>query len=436
MSLRQTRSLLLLACLAVQAPAQNAPRAWKDTQGRVIKATYVSSTADQVTIRLADGKEHTLAISRFSAEDQAFVKSQQGAGGSGKPAAPATAADAQRLPVEKRTWPAQVEVPTRSIEITPTVENAAAREFGYQSEGFEFTSQAKIAGSVMKEVARTFEATKKLMGDLPWGVVCRPPPGFARYKAALYETREDYIAAGGPENSGGVYMGGKKIFMIPFPSLGLELRGKTWYKNDNYSNDTLVHEITHQVMDDYLTFLPKWVIEGTAEYTQSLPYKTGVFRVEAHKTGLKDTIEESARRGFSPTIRSLGEHLQMNRAVWDGLADEDNKKMGELYFQSYLVVYYFCHLDGDKKGTRFIKYMDAVYGQVQSLRDFFADPRVKRYPDGRFSYPTDFPPPDMKPESAPFKHLNVLLEGRSFAQLAAEMKEGFKSVGVKFNAGE
>jgi hypothetical protein len=231
-------------------------------------------------------------------------------------------------------------------------------------------------------------------------------------------------------------MGGKKIFMIPFPSLGLELRGKTWYKNDNYSNDTLVHEITHQVMDDYLTFLPKWVIEGTAEYTQSLPYKTGVFRVEAHKTGLKDTIEESARRGFSPTIRSLGEHLQMNRAVWDGLADEDNKKMGELYFQSYLVVYYFCHLDGDKKGTRFIKYMDAVYGQVQALRDFFADPRVKRYPDGRFSYPTDFPPPDMKPESAPFKHLNVLLEGRSFAQLAAEMKEGFKSVGVKFNAGE
>ena len=30
-------------------------------------------------------------------------------------------------------------------------------------------------------------------------------------------------------------------------------------------NDTLVHEVTHQVMDDYLSFLPTWIVEGTAE---------------------------------------------------------------------------------------------------------------------------------------------------------------------------
>ena len=80
--------------------------------------------------------------------------------------------------------------------------------------------------------------------------------------------------------------------------------------------------------------------------------------------------------------------------------------------------------------------MDAVYGEVQALRAFFADPRVKRYPDGRFSYPSDFPPPDFKPETAPFKHLGVLLEGRTFSQLAAEMKEAYKGVGVKFSAGQ
>lgn len=428
---------LLFAFLSLTTllAAQNAVRPWKDTQGRIIQATLVSATADSVTIRMSDGKEHTLPITRFSAEDQAYVKSLTPP--SGQPAAiPAVAADPARLPIEKRVWPAQVEVAARSVEITPTVENAPARQFVYQSEGFEFTSQAKIAGSVMKEVARTFEATKKLIGDLPWGIVCRPPPGFERYKAELYETRNDYIAAGGPENSGGVYMGGKKVFMIPFPSLGLEMRGKTWFKDDNYSNDTLVHEITHQVMDDYLTFLPKWIIEGTAEYSESLPYKSGTFRVEAHKTGLKEHIENGERRGHSTSIRSLGTHLKMNRATWDGLADTDNRKMSELYFHSYLIVYYFCHLDGDKKGTRFIKFMDAVYGEVQALRTFFADPRVKRFPDGRFSYPSDFRPPDLKPDTAPFKHLDVLLEGRSLSQLANEMKENFKSVGVKFSAGE
>ncbi|MBL9133512.1 MAG: hypothetical protein JNG86_20040 [Verrucomicrobiaceae bacterium] len=437
-NLRQIIVLTFACAFAWPVAAQSsAARAWKNTQGQVIQASYVSSTADAVTIRMADGKEHTILLSRLSAEDQAFVKTQKPAATAGTPTPAAPPASTNRVPVEKRVWPPNVEVPTRAIEITPVKENAPAREFVYQSEAFEFTSQAKLAGSMMKEVARTFEATKSLVEALPWGIVCKPPEGFERYKAALYETRNDYTAAGGPSNSGGVYMGSTKIFMIPFPSLGLELRGKTWYKDENYSADTLVHEITHQVMDDYLTFLPKWVIEGTAEYTESLPYKNGNFRVDAHKTGMRDHIEESARRGFFPDIPSLKSHMTMNRDGWDGIANSSNKGMGQLYFRSWLLVYYFCHLDGEKKnGARFIKFMEAVYGETQALRAFFADPRVKRFPDGRFSYPSSFPPPDMKPDSAPFKHLEVLLEGRSYSQIANEIRDAYKAVGVKISIAE
>jgi len=429
------RFSLPLLLLANALHAQPLERQWKDTQGRVIQAVYVASTVDSVTIRMADGKQHTLPLVRLSADDQAFVKSQAASAAATKPGVDVVP-DPARLPVEKRAWPAQVEVPAKSVEITPTVENAAAREFVYQSEGFVFTSQAKLAGSMMKEVARTFEATKSLVAALPWGVVCQPPEGFERYKAALYETRDDYKAAGGPENSGGVYMSGPKVFMIPFPSLGLEMRGKTWFKDDTYRSDTLVHEITHQVMDSYLPFLPKWVIEGTAEYTENLPYKSGTFRVDGHKGGMKDAVSEAARRAFSPQIPSLKEHMTMNRAAWDAIADRSNEGMGELYFRSYLLVYFFNHLDGDKKGSRFIKFMDAVYGEVKALRDFFADPRVKRYPDGRFSYPQNFPPPDMKPESAPFKHLEILMDGRSYAQLVEQIKNAYKDVGVKLTVGE
>jgi len=145
---------------------------------------------------------------------------------------------------------------------------------------------------------------------------------------------------------------------------------------------------------------------------------------------------EAGRRGMFPQIPSLKEHMTMNRGAWDAIADRSNKGMGELYFRSYLLVYFFNHLDEDKKGTRFIKFMDAVYGDVKALREFFADPRVKRYPDGRFSYPSDFPPPDIKPESAPFKHLEILMEGRSYAQLAEQIKTAYKDVGVKLILGE
>jgi hypothetical protein len=229
--------------------------------------------------------------------------------------------------------------------------------------------------------------------------------------------------------------------MIPFPSLGLDMRGKTWFKDENYRADTLVHEITHQVMDSYLPFLPKWVIEGTAEYTESLPYKNGIFRVESHKSGLKDHLDEAGNQGYAASIPSLEKHMTMTREQWDVIADQSPRGMGELYFRSWLIVYYFSHLDGVKSagntplpagsGARFIRFMDAVHEQVRALASFFADPRVKRSEGGRFSYPRDFPPPDLDPSTAPFKHLGVLLDGRSYAQIATEMREGFKTAGVK-----
>jgi len=435
------RSLFIVAALVfpLSAFAQEAAvRPWKDAQGRIIQAAFVSATADSVTLRMADGKEHQVPLGRLSAEDQAFVKSQTTA-----PApAPATAQGAtpevsasamERLPAEKRTWPENVVVPPKSIEIQIVEENVPARKCVYRSEGFEFTSQAKLAGSVMKEVARTFEATKTLVSSLPWGVVCRPAEGFERYQAALYETRKDYIDAGGPENSGGVYMSGDKVFRVPFPSIGLKLLGKTYAKDQNYDGGTLIHEITHQVMDAYLTFLPVWVIEGTAEYTEMLPYNAGKFRAEAHQKGLKDHIQEMQKRGYAVEIGNLETHLTMNRSTWSGITNVSNKKMGELYFRSVLAVYFFCHLDGDKKGTRFIKFMDAVYGETEALRAFFKDPRVKRFPDGRFSYPTSFPPPDMKSDSAPFKHLELLMDGRGYSQIAKEMTEAYKAIGVKIS---
>ena len=250
--------------LAFGALAQDAAiRPWKDVQGRVIQAAFISATAESVTVKMADGKEHQIPLTRLSAEDQAFVKNLvPAAPSSSQGATPAVSSSSlNRLPIEKRTWPENVVVPTKSIEIQIIEESPAARKCIYRSEGFEFTSQAKLAGSVMKEVARTFEATKSLVSSLPWGVVCQPPEGFERYQAALYETRNDYITAGGPENSGGVYMTGDKIFRVPFDSIGLKLLGKTYAKDENYDGGTLIHEITHQVMDDYLTFLPIWVIE-------------------------------------------------------------------------------------------------------------------------------------------------------------------------------
>lgn len=423
-------SLLTLGLPVLLGQALATVRAWTDSNGRKLEATYAGMQGDSVMLRLADGKTVPFPLARLSAEDQAFVKTQTSSSTGGGAALIADTRDARRMPVAQRTWPVNVEVPARSIEIAVVSESVAERRYVYQSEAFEFTSQAKLAGSVMKEVARTFEATRSLIEAMPWGIICRPPEGRPRFQAALYESREDYIQAGGPQNSGGVYSTGDKVFKIPFPSLGLEKRGQTYFKNDSYSNSTLVHEITHQLMDEYLNFLPTWIIEGTAEYTEMLPYKSGTFRADAHKSGMKDdaTVWEK-QEGFPMDIGSLQEHMTMTREQWQA-ACSSPEKMRDMYHRSQMLVYYFCHLDGDKKGTRFIRFMEAVHNQVQEVRAFFANPRVKRMDGGRFSYPTDLIPPDMS-EKAPFKNLAVLLDERPYPKITAEIIEGFKSIGIK-----
>ena len=426
--MRKIPPLFGLTILSLTALAEARP--WTDSTGRQVEAEYSGMQGDSVLLKLASGQTVPFPLARLSAEDQAFAKAQASSPAAMPAAATATKPDAARIPLEKRTWPQNVIVPAKAVEIAAISENAADRKYVYQSEAFEFSSQAKLAGSVMKEVARTFEATKFLIESLPWGVQCKPPEGRPRFIAALYETRNDYIAAGGPEMSGGVYSSGDKIFKIPFQSLGMEKRGQTYFKDDNYSNGTLIHEITHQLMDDYLGFLPKWVVEGTAEYTEMLPYKSGTFRADGHKSGIKQDIEEWQQRGFLLDLGSLENMMTMNRDQWDAEC-ETSEKMAAMYHRSQLLVYYFSHLDGDKKGTRFIKFMEAVYGQVAELRAFFADPRVKRMEGGRFSYPRDFPPPDRDPATAPFKNLSLLIDERPYPKLVEDIIAGYKDIGIK-----
>lgn len=429
---RLFRVLLLAFAGALAAQQPSTERTWTDVQGRKVVASFAGLQGDSVQLALQDGKVVPFPLAQLSAEDQAFVKNQPAPTAS----APAPSTDAVRRPPDKRAWPDKVEVSARTMEKLQLVtEEPANRKYIYRTDSFEFFSQDKLAGSVMTEIARTFEATRLLVAALPWGILCQPPPPLERYQAALYETREDYFNNGGPQNSGGVYDSGDMIFKIPFPSLGLERRGKTWFKNENYRNDTLVHEITHQMMHDYLRFLPKWVIEGSAEYTELMPYNAGTFRVGSHKTGIKDHISQNRQGDSVIHLGSIRQHITMTRDQWD-IAASDTDKMRVLYFRSSLLVYFFNHLDGKGNGERFIDFFEGVYGEVQAMKTFFAHPEVKKFPGGRFSYPTSLTPPDMKPETAPFKHIDKLLAGRDYSKLAADIVEGYRVVGIKVEATE
>jgi hypothetical protein len=233
-------------------------------------------------------------------------------------------------------------------------------------------------------------------------------------------------------NSGGVYFSKDRVFRIPFPSLGLEMQGKTWFKKSDYRGDTLVHEVTHQMMHDFLPFLPIWVIEGTAEYTESLPYNAGRFLASSHARGLKEYIRKNTERRVSTSgFRPFGAHMTMDRKEWDSLS-QNSGSQHLLYYQSYLLVYFFSHLDGDGKGTRFLKYLDSIAEARDAWEEFFKKPEVKRRPDGSFSWPGNISLPAAKrDEQYGIEKLSILLDGRDATALETDIRNGFKKLGIK-----
>jgi hypothetical protein len=436
--------LLLASPLVAQNPAA-APRSWTDAQGRTMQATLKAVEGDQVVFVMASGQTLKFPISKLSPNDQAFVKSNMSSVPVTTGSPPGTAAVSNRVPLEKRVWPEIVDVPPQAVDIKAVEEKPDEKRCIYRSEAFEFISEDKLAGSVMKEIARTFEATRSLLIALPWGVDPKPPIEIGRFQAKFYETRNSYIADGGPPNSGGVYMRSDRIFRIPFQSLGLEVRGKTWFKNDNYRNDTIIHEITHQLMHDFLSFLPTWVIEGTAEYAEMLPYNgaNGKFLAASHQRGFKEYLEEAKRRGVSLSdVGSVQTHMNMKRSEWDARSGGSitsgpgsPSEQFRLYFSSCVLVYYFCHLDGDGKGTRFLKYFDKVAEAREAWNAFLSSPLVKHDKETRrYSWnPSQISPPKF-PQSEDFglAELGILLSERTPEKLEADIKAGFAKIGVKW----
>jgi hypothetical protein len=377
---------------------------------------------------------------RLSLADQVYIKNCLPPAAPAAPVPPAAGATAARAtpaavasipPPGKRVWPTKVEVESRAIEVKTVTEASAEQKYVYRSEAFEFTSEDKLAGSVMKEIARTFEATRALVRALPWGIDPKPPADLGFYQAKFYMTRESYIAAGGPVNSGGVYFSRDRIFRVPFQSLGLEMRGKTWFKDENYHNDTIVHEITHQMMHEYLPFLPIWAIEGMAEYTRMIPYRAGVFHTDLRERGIKDYIKT---RGLSPSsIGSVITHLQMTTQAWHELADNGGSEQQRLYFASGLLVYYFSHLDENGDGAHFLEYLDKIRKARDAWDTFFKDPRVVHNPDGSFTYPSDLPLPSQRmKDDYGLEQLDILLDGRNAAEIQKAVEDGYKKIGVRW----
>ncbi len=418
----------LLSVAVAQLAAPEPPRAWKTAEGQPFQAAVVSFDGTTVVLRMANGSRAQAPAAKLSAEDQTWLAEWQ-----------------KKQPI-KVVLPDVVGVETANVKAEVVSEDAAAEKFVYRTQNFEFESQGKFNQTLLREVARNFEATYELLKALPWGIGPAPESG-SHFKARLLKNRAEYFAAGGPQNSGGVYNGGADLFMVPFESIGVKTLGKSYAKDDDFDYSTMVHELTHQMMHSWLRLLPQWVVEGTAEYTSTLPLKTGKFRVSAAKNGLKDHLDFLKTRSLGvPDPYPLEKLFPITNEEWNSILEGDPRIARRLYFTSYLLVYYFMHLDGTGDGQRFVRYfreVGTVRSDVEKYRqavvEFKKLPGVEVRPDGSYRWPGNLKHPDKPaimatPDAlAEFqkKTLAILLDGRTEADLMKQIRSAYVKLGIR-----
>jgi hypothetical protein len=485
---------LPFACLW-SAPPEAAPstpppgkvRIWKDNQSRALEAAMRGYDNGDLILWLKDGRIVRVSLRTLSLEDQhyAVFHAEELAGGTSyAPTFAGATSPAATIPTSPAAgvapgrpisgaWPSRVALPISSVQCRVISEDKANKKFVYQTAHFEFRSEGQLGQAVMSDVSRIFEATYTMLSQSPWGVLATPEDG-KFFRAELFETRGSYLATGAPSNSGGVYLLTDRVFRVPFESLGLKETNRGYIKDQNYGTKTLVHELTHMLHHDVLPLLPIWVVEGMAEYTECIPFRSSTFWVDSIHDGVKN-YNKGNRGDITPAYR-LSAVIAMTSRDWSAgrklgppparpsggvglpvpppIMELDPDLQRSLYHSGLLLVYYFMHLEGDGKGTRFMQFLETTRKDVtawrsyqqgfvtyrQQMDEFMRKPGVKDLGGGRFSYPSELAPPqpprepfDVPSDQMVLRHLPLLLNGKTPEQVAIEAETALKKAGLQLN---
>ena len=371
-------------------------RTWTNKDGRELEASIAGANDAEVELKMkANGKKYKVPLNHLVEADIEFIKkwreAQKAAGDGGEGEIPAGFENWDD------DWPKLISG-TVSPDIETAEEDEAAKRFVYRSPRYEYICDVKLSNSVVKRFAVLFESTNDFVQALPLSMAKARQE--KRHKILLFETEASYFRAGGPPGSAGVYIGSKDVIMVPLTSLGVE-KGAGGYRVDqDKTNNTLPHEILHQLTDAayYAPGSMGWFTEGLAEYVAVTPYRSGKFMVRGNQSAIEKYVAGFGENGKGG--RALGEEIKVPdlRAFMLQNYASFTSNANFNYGIGLLVTYYFCHWDGE--------------GEAERLKDFLKGlKRGKRGDDA----------------------LNILLNGRSWDEMEEEIAKAWRSRGIKMD---
>lgn len=347
--------ILMAVCLTLigllfigegSAQEKNPVREWTSLQGKKVQASLLSLEGSTVKLRLKAGRELTLQMNQLSQTDQDYLVNMDKAG---------RAFEAKAMPDETR-----IELPVK----------AEGGPNEYKTEHFVFVSEEDIGKSFISEAAKVFEGTYQAVKMLPLGLDPQPPGGDVAFRTRFMTSESfsqeiaNYIPDSENLKVAGIYLPKRKKIWVPYDSIGAVKKGGQMTLKRTADTSTLIHEITHQLMHDWLVLTPMWLTEGMAEYIASVPYQNGRFEFRNSTRGLKERLE-SKYKGM-PVVMISPEDLSDpdEVAAWKGGMND--------YLSAMLWVHYFVRMDRGGHGEAVAAYLKLM-GRAKSDTNKFID---------------------------------------------------------------
>jgi hypothetical protein len=401
------RSILAMTVgLALAAFGQTAgerSRAWVDTQGRTIKAALLNVEGDNVILKLENGTTAKVPLARFSGPDKAYVKDWSARNGKPDPS----------VASKPLTWPDSVSVNAKDLQIVTGEQNAAAGRFVYQSGSFQFTSNAALSGTVVRDMASDFELVRAFFVQMPWGYQPKPDQG-GFFAINLFETQSQYITAGGTENSSWYFNG--KFIVVKFATLGLKRVGERFaFDSRTTRPGSMIGGTARLVMNPMTSFTNPWATMGLEEFLEYCAFKNSSFDFTHVERGLKARIEQTRVNGAAT---DPGRMVEFIKTSWKDRRDDVLELRRQNFLDGLLLVYFFGYLDGDGKGTKLHRFYRELAQKTMGWREYRESGGARPAPRGN---PTEYAS----------ELNNLVMDGRSEDQLREQIIAKFKGLGIK-----
>ncbi len=328
-SLALLGAISVFACARATAQDVSGVRVWTNNIGEETKASLITFDDKKVTLDRKDGTNLvTIAIPKLSFEDQAFL--------AGVKAFRATDAST-------KTWPGKTFAPVVNVVALPEGRR-------YQTEHFDLLSENEADREFLEAAASVLEGTLAAIEALPFDIRPKPPTGLERF-ATVFNAPDnlkarivDRFRVHPEEPRHGAYLGRQGILLASYTGFGgVKVDDRvTLDPTLDPDTSTLIHELSHQIMDGMLRTFPHWFNEGLSEYLAMIPQSAGNFRFDEAEAGLKTALKDRYHAEAPEMIHPRDIMTMDNPSPWDTSLDG--------YRSTMLLIYYLIHLENGKKG--------------------------------------------------------------------------------------